>query len=464
MKYISQLSKVIRISLPAILYLWFSGFGVVAQNEHRNSHKLILEINGYSQDRVLWAALYGDEINILDTIHRSEDKFEYMIPFGTLPGVYRLLFDEGSKQLDVVYNNENIYLRTNFKAILDNLEVAQSATTRKFHRFMQAKAYIRYKQRTLIDFLSQFPEIDPFYEKASNKYMKLAEEMNDSIERITSGNEFLSTLLRNEKELVPDRLLTGKDFEEFRKATYFKGKDYSDELILRSQLYPDQLLTYLGYYREPDFTKTQQEAAFATAIDTIIKYTRGNPEVFDFTINYLIEGFKRFGFDELVNHIAERTASEINCINEDRRAEMQEKLTRIQSTAIGAKAPALVMENITGIEVALHDIESEKTLLVFWASWCPHCMEMLPKLKEYAKEHPGMMVVAVSLDTEEAEWKKAASNYDWIHLSSLKGWETQAVDDYFVYGTPSFFLLDNNKTILHKSGTLREVIDFMEAR
>jgi thiol-disulfide isomerase/thioredoxin len=452
-----------RFFLSIFLLLFTFSGGLMAQNQ-LGTNTLTLEIAGYEKDKLLWAALYGDDLNIIDTIRGSESKFEYQIPAGTLSGVYRLLFDEGEKQLDVVYHNEDIHVYTHYEAILNNLVIIKSDATRRYHRFMRARGYVNYKQRTLNDFLSRYPESDPFYEEARLQYLHLSEELNDSVDVIIANDRFLARLLANEKEPVPEKLLSDKEYDEFMKARFFAGKDYGDPLILRSQLFPEQLLSYLGYYRNPEFTEEQQEAAFATAVDSIIKYTRENPEVFDFTINYLIEGFKRFGFDELVNHIAERTASEINCINEERREEMQEKLTRIQSTAIGAKAPALVMENMKGKEVALHNIESEKILLVFWASWCPHCMEMLPKLKKFTMESPEMAVVAVSLDDEKAQWKKAASGYNWIHLSSLKGWETQAVDDYFVYGTPSFFLLDTDKTILNKSGTLQEVIEFMEAR
>lgn len=448
--------------LLTILLALFAFSGRLKAQKEFDANTLTLEIAGYEKDNILWAALYGDEVNIIDTIRGSGNKFEYQIPSGTLSGVYRLLFDEGEKQLDVVYHNGDIHIYTHYGSILNNLVVIGSDATRNYHRFMRARGYVNYKQRTLNDFLSRYPESDPFYEEARLKYLDLSEELNDSVDAIIANDRFLARLLANEKVPVPEELLPDKEYDEFMKARFFAGKDYSDPLILRSPLYPEQLLTYLGYYRNPGFSKGQQEAAFATAVDSIIRYTRENPEVFDFTINYLIEGFQRFGFDALVNHIAGRTASAINCINEDRREEMQEKLTRIQSTAIGAKAPSLVMRNIKGKEVALRDIESEKTLLVFWASWCPHCMEMLPQLRGFAEGNPGMAVVAVSLDTEEAQWKKTASDYNWIHLSSLKGWETQAVDDYFVYGTPSFFLLDANKTILNKSGTLREVIDFME--
>ncbi len=450
-----------RLLLGIFLVLFAFAGRLMAQQEF-DADTLTLEIAGYDKDKVFWAALYGDDFNIIDTIRGSENKFEYLIPAGTLSGVYRLLFDEGEKQLDVVYHKEDIHVYTHYEAILNNLVIIKSEATRKYHRFMRARGYVNYKQRTLNDFLSRYPESDPFYGEARHEYQELSEELNDSVDAVIADDRFMERLLVNEKVPVPAKLLPDKEYDEFMKANFFAGKDYGDPLILRSQLYPEQLLTYLGYYRNPDFSKEQQEAAFATAVDTIIKYTRENPEVFDFTINYLIEGFKRFGFDELVNHIAGRTASEINCINEDRRKVMKEKLMRIQSTAIGETAPALVMEDLKGKEVSLHDIESEKLLLVFWASWCPHCMEMLPKLKKYAKEHPEMKVVAVSLDTDKTQWEKTASNYDWIHLSSLKGWETKAVDDYFVYGTPSFFLLDSNKTILHKGGTLREVIDFMD--
>lgn len=36
---------------------------------------------------------------------------------------------------------------------------------------------------------------------------------------------------------------------------------------------------------------------------------------------------------------------------------------------------------------------------------------------------------------------------DWLNLSDLNGWEGKAAKDYFIYATPTMFLLDDNKNL-----------------
>ncbi len=47
-------------------------------------------------------------------------------------------------------------------------------------------------------------------------------------------------------------------------------------------------------------------------------------------------------------------------------------------------------------------------VLNFWATWCPPCVEETPSLSEFAKamQKDGIVVVAVSVDKNEAAYKR----------------------------------------------------------
>ncbi len=63
-------------------------------------------------------------------------------------------------------------------------------------------------------------------------------------------------------------------------------------------------------------------------------------------------------------------------------------------------APAFGLESLDGRRVALEDLAGSKTLLNFWATWCPPCRRELREFAERAQEfaEAGIQVVAISVD------------------------------------------------------------------
>ena len=79
--------------------------------------------------------------------------------------------------------------------------------------------------------------------------------------------------------------------------------------------------------------------------------------------------------------------------------------------------------------IDLNKINSEKTLIIFYASWCPHCQTLLPQIYELYKnqKEKKFEVLAVSIDTSKTDWLNFVRNnkLNWLNVSDLKGWEGQ---------------------------------------
>ena len=69
-------------------------------------------------------------------------------------------------------------------------------------------------------------------------------------------------------------------------------------------------------------------------------------------------------------------------------------------------------------------------------------------------------LLSISLDREEATFRKTASQYLWAHYSDFQGWDSPAVKAYHVFATPSFFLI-NAKGVLEKEFiSVEQIRDF----
>lgn len=81
--------------------------------------------------------------------------------------------------------------------------------------------------------------------------------------------------------------------------------------------------------------------------------------------------------------------------------------TPLAAPAIGVAAPNFSAKASDGSVITKADIAGKPTLMVFFASWCPHCQAEAPKLKALAEANPGLKVVAIGVgynDTQKGIW------------------------------------------------------------
>jgi peroxiredoxin len=125
---------------------------------------------------------------------------------------------------------------------------------------------------------------------------------------------------------------------------------------------------------------------------------------------------------------------------------------------VGMQAPDIEFYDAQGKLQNLNRIESNTIIVAFWASWCPHCSQEMPKLNELIATKTGIKVLAISLDDDENSYKEATSKLTtMIHFSDFKKWNGKTVLDYHIGATPSFIVLDKDKKIIGKYSSLEEL-------
>ena len=102
--------------------------------------------------------------------------------------------------------------------------------------------------------------------------------------------------------------------------------------------------------------------------------------------------------------------------------------------AVGATAPAVALETLDGKPANLSQYLGKGPVLIeFWASWCPNCKVLEPKLQAVAKKYAGkvkMVAVAVSVNqsVERARRYQAQHNLPMDVLYDRKGDASEAYD------------------------------------
>lgn len=110
-------------------------------------------------------------------------------------------------------------------------------------------------------------------------------------------------------------------------------------------------------------------------------------------------------------------------------------------------APAFVVRGLDGAEVSSEAFRGKTVLLDFWATWCPPCIDDLPKLTALHERYreDGVVVLSVSIDEGDGAARKVrrmVKRRDARHPVYLDATDTSAWASYLVRVVPTQFLID----------------------
>jgi hypothetical protein len=74
----------------------------------------------------------------------------------------------------------------------------------------------------------------------------------------------------------------------------------------------------------------------------------------------------------------------------------------------------------------------------------------------------GVEVVFVSLDEKLDDFQKFSAEFPFISTCDFKKWESPIVQSYFVFGTPTMFLLDQKREILLRPNSTKQMDAWVE--
>ncbi len=84
--------------------------------------------------------------------------------------------------------------------------------------------------------------------------------------------------------------------------------------------------------------------------------------------------------------------------------------------AVGAKAPVVAVNDLDGKPVDLGQWVGKKPVLIeFWATWCPNCEELLPRLREARKsigERVEFLAVNVTVNQTPERVRRYLQDHD----------------------------------------------------
>lgn len=136
-------------------------------------------------------------------------------------------------------------------------------------------------------------------------------------------------------------------------------------------------------------------------------------------------------------------------------AQITAQAATLRTFAVGSEAPLFAGPTPEGEEISLESLRGKVVLIDFWASWCGPCRRENPNVVKLYNEYKskGFEILAVSLDRTKDRWVKAIADdqLTWLHISDLKGWQSEYARQYGVSSIPQTVLLDREGKIMARN-------------
>lgn len=130
---------------------------------------------------------------------------------------------------------------------------------------------------------------------------------------------------------------------------------------------------------------------------------------------------------------------------------------------LGNPAPNFILENLSGEKVELASLVRDKpALLVFWATWCPTCIEEIPVLNEWVEKYPELRILGINYQEPRDRLRPFAEKRG-IRYPILLDLEGEVAQQYGLVGIPAVVLVAQGGQVIYYGFSLPQDIDKLVA-
>jgi len=244
----------------------------------------------------------------------------------------------------------------------------------------------------------------------------------------------------------------------------FRKIDYTDSRLYKSGLLKDAVESHFWLLENSGKSLDSVFIEMKISIDAMMVHLNKDEKKLNEITDYLFDLLERHSLFQASEYLALKVLNEVSCtINSD----LAKQLETYRAMKKGNIAPDFTFYPNTFFPTdiskdktkKLSDIKSPYTVMVFGASNCPRCQEEIPEItKLYSKwKAQGVEVVFISLDETPQDFTKFTASLPFISSCDFKKWNSPVVESYYVFGTPTMFLLNNKREILLRPNSVKQM-------
>lgn len=424
----------------------------IATATFATDYSISLSVNGFGGQTTLLTKIEGDLSIIIDTIRADRyGMFKTTFTDEEETGFYKFIFPQlNNVEVPFIFNKEHVALST--EAVNPNayIQVISSKENDLYYRFLSKNAILQNNIGILETVYDNYTD-DEFRNLAETEYQRILQQYSADMESFyrQGKDSYAWKAIKSLTPSLPPMLISQSEKNAFLKSHFFDNVAFYDPSLINSDVFTTMAIRYLSIYTQ-QIQQSNKNTIFMSAVDTILDKASINAETYDFMVDYLIGGFESMGASEIVTYISQKYLAEHTCNNGDATT-LQRKALSNTELAVGKQAPIEVLSAMNSQKDI--SFSTENIVLIFWATWCGHCVETIPLITEhYAKlSNPKYKVVTVAIDSTTTDWEKfvnADKNFNKCrNLIDTDGWDGELAQAFYIYATPTIFLIQQGKII-----------------
>ncbi|CAL2077926.1 Thioredoxin domain-containing protein [Tenacibaculum sp. 190524A05c] len=421
---------------------------------------ILYKIEGAKQKFISNSTIVFEDVNIGGNTQKV-GRFELNLPADAKEGAYRVTYrNQGAGFVDFFFNKENIEFVFNPVYPEESIVFTKSRENKVYREYLDAIALM---QRSIDSLQVEYLKAD---EKKTKKAYKKAYKEQEEVQEIYEGKSegmLVNTYIKASKPTNSSSIFD--DTQEYLNhvvGSFFDNVDFSDKKLYNSPFIIDKITNYVFYLNIAE-NQTLQQKLYNESIAKVMDLVEDDKVRKEVT-EYLITRFANARNSEIVDGLFANYYDKLPGEFQDQKFR-DDKVALLRAT-VGRIAPDFSWKE-EGKDYKLSTLnDGEKYLLVFWSTGCSHCLKEIPLLYDFMKTHDKTSVIAFGIEQEDLEWNEYVKKlYGWHNVMGThpdNKWENEVVRTYQLVGTPTYFILNQDKKIIAMPNSFEDVKDYFD--
>jgi thiol-disulfide isomerase/thioredoxin len=427
-----------------------------AQNER---YKLTFEIQDKVASKVFIFKQFGSSRDIVDSLIYVAGKSE--IVFTNQPkGLYVLTYQyetslqddpQAIAEIDFIFHQNDIHFIIKHHDKNAFVDVITSEENKIWHQFKKAEAHRSDQVKYVFTTKNIFEDEKDIIKALRAKLKKENTEQKKTLKKAKNNYDksFASKLIYHISQTVPPFEFDEDEIFPFVSKDLFERCAFDDENLLNANVYENIVFNYIISQYQKYSNRNEQEAAVLKSVEQIMLKAEKNEAIKNKMLDFIMNGLTQLKANVALNYLMEKYPDAEKCISQ---AEKENHKIEIN---IGDTLP---QQARTIIESHKNYAQKHKTLLIFWASWCPYSEQLRNELMKFnLPEDLNLIVISLSKSLEKCETDQLLFSKRYNFHCEGKIWDNELVNLTGVNAIPSLILVDKSGKVIQMPENLSDL-------